>query len=329
MILADKLIDLRKRSGWSQEELAERLGVSRQSISKWESAQSIPDMNRILALSDLFGVTTDYLLRDELEPGETPLSLSDGDEPISTRRVSMEEANAFLELRSRISSRIALGVLLCILSPCLLILLGGLREAGLFRMSDGQLTACGLLPLILLVAAAVALFITGNLKLEPYEYMEKEFIDTEYGVAGMARDRLDRYRPTHARMLTVGIVLCVLSVVPLFLCAAIGEERSDLISVGVAALLVLVAVGVLLIVKTSMMRESLLMLLEEGEFTRESKLEQSRNAGITAVYWSVILAVYLLWSFLSGRWDMTWIIWAVSGVLYGLLCAVLRVLRKN
>ena len=49
MILADKIIELRKKNGWSQEDLAEKLDVSRQSISKWEGAQSIPDMNKILS----------------------------------------------------------------------------------------------------------------------------------------------------------------------------------------------------------------------------------------------------------------------------------------
>lgn len=67
MIFADKLIQLRKRSGWSQEELAEQLRVTRQSVSKWEGGQSIPDLDRLLALSQLFGVSTDYLLKDELE----------------------------------------------------------------------------------------------------------------------------------------------------------------------------------------------------------------------------------------------------------------------
>ena len=64
MILADKIMNERKRNGWSQEELAEKLGVSRQSVSKWESAQSVPDLNRILQLADIFGVTTDYLLKE-------------------------------------------------------------------------------------------------------------------------------------------------------------------------------------------------------------------------------------------------------------------------
>ena len=65
MILADKIIDLRKKNGWSQEELAEKLGVTRQSVSKWEGAQSVPDLQRILDMSRLFGVSTDYLLKDE------------------------------------------------------------------------------------------------------------------------------------------------------------------------------------------------------------------------------------------------------------------------
>ncbi len=67
MIFADKLIDLRKKNGWSQEELAEKLNVSRQAVSKWEGAQSVPDMSRIIRLSELFGVSTDYLLKDDPE----------------------------------------------------------------------------------------------------------------------------------------------------------------------------------------------------------------------------------------------------------------------
>lgn len=63
MILADKIISLRKKEGWSQEELAEQLGVSRQAVSKWESARSVPDMDKLLAMSRIFGVTTDYLLK--------------------------------------------------------------------------------------------------------------------------------------------------------------------------------------------------------------------------------------------------------------------------
>ena len=67
MILADKIIRLRRKNGWSQEELAEKMNVSRQAVSKWESAQTVPDLEKILMLGALFGVTTDYLLGRETE----------------------------------------------------------------------------------------------------------------------------------------------------------------------------------------------------------------------------------------------------------------------
>ena len=70
MILADKIVELRKENGWSQEELAEQLGVSRQAVSKWEGGAPIPDLDNIVRLSGVFGVSTDYLLKDEIERSE-------------------------------------------------------------------------------------------------------------------------------------------------------------------------------------------------------------------------------------------------------------------
>lgn len=67
MILADKIIEERKKNGWTQEDLAQKLSVSRQSVSKWESAGAIPDLKKIIQLAYLFGVSTDYLLKDEIE----------------------------------------------------------------------------------------------------------------------------------------------------------------------------------------------------------------------------------------------------------------------
>ena len=67
MVLADKITEERKKNGWSQEELANQLGVSRQAVSKWESAGAVPDLQRILQMSELFCVSTDYLLKDEMK----------------------------------------------------------------------------------------------------------------------------------------------------------------------------------------------------------------------------------------------------------------------
>ena len=70
MNMAERIQALRKANGLSQEELAEKMGVSRQAVSKWESEQSTPDLDKILMMSDLFAVTTDYILKgtEAVEP---------------------------------------------------------------------------------------------------------------------------------------------------------------------------------------------------------------------------------------------------------------------
>lgn len=199
MILADKIIELRKRNGWSQEDLAEKLNVSRQSISKWEGAQSIPDMNKIIKMSELFGVSTDVLLKDniELEENRDSQSLAlteDSKEDVcELRSVSMDEAAAFLEVRESSSRLVSIGVMLCILSPIALILLSGMAEHGMIAMTEAMAAGAGLIGLFLLVGPAVAMFIKSGMDSDKFEYMGTELIDTQYGVDGMVRSRKDRF----------------------------------------------------------------------------------------------------------------------------------------
>ena len=102
MNLAEKIMNLRRQKGWSQETLAEKLDVTRQSVSKWESAQSVPDLDKILALSELFGVTTDYLLKEncfESDGVSENLSGNHSEEPAEppVRLVDLPEVKEFLE----------------------------------------------------------------------------------------------------------------------------------------------------------------------------------------------------------------------------------------
>lgn len=172
MILADKIIELRKKSGWSQEELAEKMNVTRQSVSKWESAQSTPDLGKILQLSGLFGVSTDYLLKDELGEAEY---INEAEETPAVRRVSMEEANEFLGVKEFTAKRIAFATFLCIFSPVPLMVMAAGSEVGTFPFSENFAGGFGLITMFLLVAAAVAVFISCGAKTAPFEYLEKRF----------------------------------------------------------------------------------------------------------------------------------------------------------
>lgn len=162
MILADKIINERKKNGWSQEELAEKLSVSRQSVSKWEGAQAVPDLQKILKMAEIFNVSTDYLLKDEME-SETQINnvvpVEEATSEPPRRKVSMEEAVEFLKTEKKYSGWIANAVSLCILSPIALLLLAAFSESGRIAMTEDMAGGLGVVILLIIVAAAVSIFI--------------------------------------------------------------------------------------------------------------------------------------------------------------------------
>lgn len=317
MILADKIIQLRKKSGWSQEELAAQMGVSRQSVSKWESGQSIPDLDKILKLSALFNVSTDFLLKDELS--DAPVAVDQAPEAdAAVRTVSMEEADAFLTLQAQAAPKIALGVSLCILSPMLLIYLGALSDVeGGHRVSEAVAMAVGLPVLLLVVVGAVALFLRYGRPLERYDYLDKEAIELAYGVEGVVRKRHGAMVKRHTTRLIVGTALCILAAVPLFV-SAVFEEQGALMGpvYGLLATLAMVAVGVYLLVETCTLNGGYQRLLEEGDYTRAKKEESKRNGPLLMIFWGVTTGIYLFWSFWTDDWERTWLVWPVAGVLF-------------
>lgn len=329
MILAEKITQNRKKNGWSQEELADRLGVSRQSVSKWESAQSMPDMKKILQLSEVFDVSTDYLLKDEIDedvPAEI-VPVERGLEEEKVRSVSMEEASSFLQFNEDAARRISTGVMLCILSPVLLIVLGGLAEAGRIPIRVMAAELAGITILLIMVSVAVAMFLTCAFKGKPYEYLDRVDIDTEYGVDGMVKERRTSYAETHSRLMILGIMMCVVSAVPMFLIEAFHYSHDDgaAVAAGTGALLIMCAAGVKMIVLTSIRQGGIDRLLEEGDYTRLNK----RVGKYDGIYWALTTAIYLAWSFAGQRWEFTWIVWPVAGVLFAVYREILKIIVRS
>ena len=325
MIFADKLIALRKKSGWSQEELAEKLGVTRQSVSKWEGAQSVPDIDKILQLSHLFGVTTDYLLKDELgEPEYTA-----GDDTPALRKVTLAQANDYLTQAHANAPKMALATALCVLSPVPLIALGALAEYGYFRADFA--TGLGLCTLLVLVAVAVVLFMQCGAAVKPYEFLEKEPIDTEYGVTGLAHERRDAFAVQYNLGNTLGTVLCILCAVPLF-AAMMVLDTDILAAAAVCLLLVLVACGVYAFVRVGTVQDALNQLLEEGDFTRDAKARKGAIRAVAAAYWLVVVAIFLFYTFGpygNGQPEYSWFIWAIAGVIFAAVMVVMKAVQRH
>lgn len=328
MILAEKIMEERKRNGWSQEELAEKLGVSRQSVSKWESAQSVPDLNRIIKMAELFGVTTDYLLKDEMEKRETTETLMEVAEvPVKIHKVSMEEATEFIKLQEKHAPLIAFGVSLCILSPVILLLLAGLADSKMMNISNQIVGGIGISVLLIMIAVGVYIFIKCSNEGEKFEYLDKEAIETEYGVSGMVREKKNAYNGKFNLFVLIGVILCILSPLPLIISGFLTDAAYIITSM-VALLLVIVAAAVNMFIRVGMIRESYEKLLQEGEYTVEKKKSSIIIGRVSGAYWCVVVAVYLAWSFIGMNWDKTWIVWPIAGVLYGAFISIVKLVIK-
>ena len=327
MILADKIMTLRKKAGWSQEELAQQLNVTRQSVSKWEGAQSVPDLDKIVQMSRIFGVSTDYLLKDELEELEPVSSLA---EQPPRRRVSMEEASRYLELRCAAAPKLALATFLCVISPITLILLGGLSEYSA-RITENTAAGIGLIVLIVLVAAAVGIFLSSSAQVREFAFLETEPFETEYGVSGMVRQRRQDFQPAANRLNLVGTLLCIVSVLPLFLSLCLSG--SDLMYVGAVCLLLgFVALACLAFVYVGTQTGAMEKLLEEGDYTRQRKSKSRLVGTVSVCYWLVVTAIFMFYTFGpfgNGQAKYSWFIWAIGGVLYAAVMAVLRLVGQN
>lgn len=331
MILADKIINLRKKNGWSQEELAEKLGVTRQSVSKYEGAQSIPDLDKILKLSEIFGVTTDYLIKDELEEEEyapSQIQEKESGSDRSVHKVTMEMANEYLQIIDWSAGKTAFATMLCILSPIVLLMLGAMSEMPNYHISENAAAGIGICVLIVLIAIAVTIFILCGMKTKKYEFMEKEDIETVYGVSGMVKEKRDAYHSPYVTQLVIGITCCICSVIPLFGTLAVSESDFYMVS-AVCMLLALVAIGTYFIVRSAAKMNAMNQLLEEEDYTRQKKHENKKMSGPVTVYWLIATAIYLAWSFTTNDWDRTWIIWPVVGVLFPAFYAIVNGIRKK
>ena len=331
MILADKIINLRKKNGWSQEELAEKLGVTRQSISKYEGAQSIPDLDKILKLSEIFGVTTDYLIKDELEEEEyapSQMQENESESDRSVHKVTMEMANEYLQIIDWSAGKTAFATMLCILSPIVLLMLGAMSEMPDYHISENAAAGIGICVLIVLIAIAVTIFILCGMKTKKYEFMEKEDIETAYGVSGMVKEKRDAYHSMYVTQLVIGIACCICSVIPLFGTLAVSESDFYMVS-AVCMLLALVAIGTYFIVRSAAKMNAMNQLLEEEDYTRQKKHENKKMSGPVMVYWLIATAIYLAWSFTTNDWDRTWIIWPVVGVLFPAFYAIVNGIKKK
>ena len=216
------------------------------------------------------------------------------------------------------------------ISPILLILLCGLSEYTA-RITENAAAGIGLSVLIVLVAAAVGIFLTCGAKAKPFAFLETEPFETEYGVSGMVRQRRQDFEPIANRLNLIGTILCIVSVLPLFVSMCL--TGSDLMYIGAVCLLLgFVALACIVFVYAGTQTAAMEKLLEEGDYTRQRKSKSRLIGTVSVCYWLIVTAIFMFYTFGpygNAQAKYSWFIWAIAGILYGAVMAVLRLVGQN
>lgn len=369
MLLSEKIMSLRKRNGWSQEELAQQLGVSRQSVSKWESMASMPDIQKIMAMSELFGVSTDYLLKDELEElpataisavansadtgtsggiagadASTTAGGSSTDDASTSKTVapklsvSLETATEYLDAIARTSRPTAGAITLFILGPALLVSLATYSEDAVYfdpiRISPDAMGIAGVCLMMLFIAAGVGLLILQDMKLAKFKQLKEASLELQYGVEAAVRRRAESTESLRYMQQAAGVCLTILSAIPFLIASYYGTGLTFALGFFVAA--ILVSLGVYLLVYSGILRDGYRVLLQEGDFSHDEKSNKRdhRSAAlkyrpIAKAYFGTIALLYVGYSFITKDWKSSWIIWPVSALLYHVIISILNALKKK
>ncbi|WP_394390148.1 helix-turn-helix domain-containing protein [Shewanella woodyi] len=323
MILAEKIIRLRKQLGWSQEELAEKMAISRQSVSKWESANSIPDLNKIIKLADIFEVSTDFLLKDEYEAN----SYSDEPKPSNLNQVSLEQATQYVNSKIQEAALITKGVILSVCSAIPLFFFLAMAETQRMGITDDAATTIGLVCVLMLVATAVSFVIKTNQFKNETAAIENQDFELAYGVHSIFSERLAAYQPRYNRSLFIAISLFIFSFVPLIVVNQFFDT-SGMVLMMIAVLLLMVSAGLFFIIPASTKLDAYNHILQDKGADTEQTKRNKRAEKLAAFYWPLLIAIFLGWSLWTMDWGTTWIIWPVGAILFAALVGLMELLEK-
>ena len=239
----------------------------------------------------------------------------------------MARYERYLQVSKETGKRIALGVGLILLGVANLIFLNALAERGYVAEKIAQ--AAGVGGLLLMIALAVYIFIMAGVKSGKYENLETTIVKIDPYLHDRIVQMKEDYRPDFARRIAGGVGLILLSVVALVTVAIleVGGEFAVMLLVCVLLLAIGSAVGLFISAGSEM--EAYDKLLNEGDYTKQHKAENSFAGKISGPYWLLAVVIYLTWSFITNDWGSTWIVWPIAGVLFALISAVSSLITKR
>ena len=195
-------------------------------------------------------------------------------------------------------------------------------ETAVLPFNENFAGFCGLAVLFVMIAVAVVFFLLVGAKHSPYEFLEKEDFDLAYGVSGMVKEKQKAFHSTYTKCNIIGVCLCILA--PVVMIPGFFTVSALVTAVFAAVMLFLISIAVGMFVWVGVQWASMERLLREGDFAPKKRKESALEETVTTVYWLLVTAGYLIWSFLSGSWGISWILWIIGGIIFAAIRELLQ-----
>lgn len=295
---SNMLYALRKEKGWTQSELADKLGITNQAVSKWENGDSFPETSQLLPLSELFGVSIDELLKGKRRESENDAPEAPEKTTDAPRIPQSEKPESW---RKKFAVTMSVCVSALIAGVIALILFCLFSERGIVYV------LCGLWILLGLAAASVGTMCYIGI-LDSFYFMK---ID---------RAEHKRKAKAFARAISCGVALCIIGAA--FFCACAMERRAALI-VGLTGGFALIAAGVFLFICFGILWEGYGRALAQENIALNAETAQKGGVG---KYGGVVMltatVIFLALGFFTDLWHPGWAVFPVGGVICAILGAI-------
>ncbi len=291
MNFGENLQNLRKMSHISQEELAEKLNVSRQAISKWESNDCYPETEKLIKICEIFNCSMDTILKGKVQKQN------------ETTKTSYEK------IMNNLSKGIALGVFLILLGTTFLL---GIIS----RSTDEQNIITGVIILLIFVLFAIPIFIIRGLEIETFK-RKNPLLENFY-----TSEEIDKYDKVFSKALVISISIIILGVIVFMALYGFKIFNGNVI-MQVSILMIFITISTPILVYHGIQKDKY-DIEKHNKANNYIKVNEELLGKISGVIMIMATIIYFILGFIWNLWKYNWLIYPICGMICGIFAIILQ-----
>lgn len=299
MGFSENLQNLRKIKNMSQEQLAEKLDVSRQAVSKWESGNGYPETEKIITICEIFDCSIDNLLKGKITADTTG------------------EKKKYESLQNKFSKGISLGVGIILLGTTILLYFAGLSAMAGTSELEEQYGIIGVTILLFCVLIALPIFITLGIQEENYKKKNPKLSNI------YSEEELENFNKKFIVGIATGVSLILFGTI--FLIFLYGMKMvSEESTIPVVILMAFVTIAVPILSYFGIQKDKYDIEKYNEKNSEEGKKREETSGKICGVIMLIATAIFLSLGFIFNLWKICWVVFPIGGILCGIVSTILE-----